>query len=91
MGEDAFSIRVMDLRQRLQGYAKQNLKDIIKEDVSLMPEFSTARLNENDLHDLLSFLNTLRTPAAAPAGRGGAAPAGRGAAPAPAGSGRGGR
>jgi len=58
--EDAYSIRIMDTGQRLQGYLKQNLREIIKEKASLMPEFSVARLNDHDLDDLVRFLSTLR-------------------------------
>jgi putative heme-binding domain-containing protein len=59
-GEDAYSIRIMDTNQRLQGYLKQDLREVIKEKASLMPEFSVARLSDHDLDDLVSFLSTLR-------------------------------
>jgi putative heme-binding domain-containing protein len=59
--EDAFSIRIMDTQERLQGYMKSTLNEIIRETGSLMPEFDSNRLNESDLNDLLAFLSTLRT------------------------------
>jgi putative heme-binding domain-containing protein len=58
--EDAFSIQVMDTRERLQGYVKSNLQDVIYEKDSLMPAYGTARLNDTDLNDLVGYLSTLR-------------------------------
>lgn len=58
--EDAFSIRIMDSQERLQGYSKATLKEVIRETGSLMPDFGPERLNDNELNDLLAFLGTLR-------------------------------
>jgi putative heme-binding domain-containing protein len=58
--EDAFSIQLMDTRERLQGYVKSNLQEVIYEKDSLMPAFGTARLNDADLTDLVGYLTTLR-------------------------------
>jgi len=58
--EDAFSIRIMDTRERLQGFLKQNLREVVKERRSLMPDFGVDRLNDRDLDDLVRFLSTLR-------------------------------
>jgi putative heme-binding domain-containing protein len=58
--EDVFSIQVMDLRERIQGYLKSDLKDVIYEKDSLMPVFSAARLNDGDLNDLVGYLTSLR-------------------------------
>lgn len=58
--EDAFSIRIMDTRERLQGFLKQNLREVVKETRSLMPDFGVERLNDRDLDDLVRFLSTLR-------------------------------
>jgi putative heme-binding domain-containing protein len=59
--EDVFSIQVMDLRERIQGYMKANLQEVVYENTSLMPAFGPARLNDGDLNDLLGYLTTLRT------------------------------
>lgn len=59
-GEDAFSIQIMDTRERLQGYLKANLREAIRDKTSLMPDFGTDRLSDADLNDLLAFLATLR-------------------------------
>src|SRR5205814_1195601 len=61
--EDEFSIQIMDVRQRLQGYLKSDLTDIVEEKQSVMPVYGPDRLNDGDLDDLLSYLTTLRGPA----------------------------
>jgi putative heme-binding domain-containing protein len=58
--EDAFSIQIMDTRERIQGYAKSGLQEVIYEKGSLMPAFPPARLNDSDLNDLVGYLSTLR-------------------------------
>src|SRR6185369_9777105 len=71
-GEDVFSIQIMDNRERIQGYLKANLQDVIYEKTSLMPTYGAAQLPDGDLRDLIGYLTTLRgenttAPAAAPA------------------------
>lgn len=61
-GEDAFSVQIMDARERLQGYLKADVQTVTRETRSLMPEYRADRLAENDLDDLLQFLSTLRGP-----------------------------
>jgi len=58
--EDVFSIQVMDTRERIQGYLKSSLQDIVYEKASLMPDFGPGRLNDKDLNDLVGYLSTLR-------------------------------
>jgi len=72
-GEDALSIQIMDTTGRLRGFLKSRLRDVTTEPASLMPAFGPDKLNEADLNDVLTFLNTLRTPGSGRgAGRGGA-------------------
>ena len=59
-GDDAFSIRIMDTSERLQGYAKSGLREINYEPRSLMPGFDTRQISDRDLDDLLRYLSTLR-------------------------------
>ena len=54
--EDVFSIQVMDTRERIQGYPKSNLQEVIYEKTSLMPAFAPGRLNDSDLNDLVGYL-----------------------------------
>jgi putative heme-binding domain-containing protein len=63
--EDTFSIQIMDTNERLQGVLKANLREIIRDEKSLMPDFGPDRLSDRDLNDLLAFLGTLRTRAPA--------------------------
>jgi len=58
--EDAFSIQIADTSERLQGYTKAGLREMIHEEGSLMPDFGTERLSDSDLDDLLRYLSTLR-------------------------------
>ena len=58
--EDVFSIQIMDVRERIQGFAKAALQDVVYEKDSLMPAFGPGRLNENDLGDVVGYLSTLR-------------------------------
>jgi putative heme-binding domain-containing protein len=58
--EDAFSIQVMDTGERLQGFRKSDVQEIIREPRSLMPEFGPDRLNDQSLADLVTYLSTLR-------------------------------
>jgi putative heme-binding domain-containing protein len=58
--EDVFSIQIMDVRERIQGYSKSELQDVQYETASLMPAFGPGRLNDSDLNDLVGYLSTLR-------------------------------
>ena len=58
--EDVFSIQLMDVRERLQGYLKKDLQEVIYEKESLMPAYGSQRLSDADLNDLLGYLSTLR-------------------------------
>ncbi len=57
--EDAFSIQVMDMRERIQGYLKSNV-EVLYDKNSLMPPFDAKRLADSDLSDLVGYLTTLR-------------------------------
>ena len=58
--EDTFSIQIMDARERLQGYLKSDVQQVVFEKASLMPEYGKERLNDSDLNDLIGYLRTLR-------------------------------
>jgi hypothetical protein len=58
--EDEFSIQIMDMRERLQGYLKTNLTDVTMDKQSVMPAYGSDRLPDRDLDDLLRYLSTLR-------------------------------
>jgi len=58
--EDAFSIQIMELSGRIQGYLKTDLQEVIHEPRPLMPVYGPAQLNDSELGDLLTYLSTLR-------------------------------
>ena len=58
--EDAFSVQIMELNGRLQGYEKASLREVINDTTSVMPDFPPDKLNDRDLDDLLAYLGTLR-------------------------------
>jgi putative heme-binding domain-containing protein len=58
--EDVFSIQIMDVRERIQGFTKASLREVVYEKDSLMPPFGPGRLNDSDLGDLVGYLSTLR-------------------------------
>jgi putative heme-binding domain-containing protein len=58
--EDEFSIQIIDMRERLQGYLKANLTEIVNEPRTVMPAYGAERLSDRDLDDLLQYLSTLR-------------------------------
>lgn len=58
--EDEFSIQIMDTHERLQGYLKANLTEIVNEPRSVMPAYDAEQLNDRALDDLLRYLSALR-------------------------------
>ena len=58
--EDAFSIQIMDTRERLQGYLRSDVQQVIDEKDSLMPVFGKERLSDSELSDLIGYLTTLK-------------------------------
>jgi len=63
--EDLFSVQVMDTRERIQGYLREDLRTVSDEKKSAMPVFGPDKLSDADLDDLLSYLESLQgiTPA----------------------------
>lgn len=57
---DLFSVQIMDGRERIQGYLKSDVQQVVDGKQSAMPVFGPERLNENDLNDLLAYLAALK-------------------------------
>jgi putative heme-binding domain-containing protein len=57
--EDLFSIQIMDVRERIQGYSKDTAK-VQHNTRSAMPAFPLSRLSDEDLDHVLRYLQTLR-------------------------------
>jgi putative heme-binding domain-containing protein len=64
--QDAFSIQIMDVSERLLGFSTDQLREVVFEERSLMPVFAPAALSESALNDLVSYLATLRGAGAVP-------------------------
>ncbi|MSR21491.1 MAG: c-type cytochrome [Gemmatimonadetes bacterium] len=58
--EDLFSVQILDTRQRIQGYEKDQVRSVVDGPRSLMPVFGPQRLSDADLNDLVRYLGTLR-------------------------------
>ena len=58
--EDLFSVQIMDTRERIQGYEKDQMKAVENGTRSAMPPFGPDRLSDGDLDDVLRYLQTLR-------------------------------
>ncbi|MQA30140.1 MAG: c-type cytochrome [Luteitalea sp.] len=58
--EDLFSVQIMDTRERIQGYLREDMKSVTNEKQSAMPVFTVDKLSESDLDDVLAYLSTLR-------------------------------
>ena len=58
--EDLFSIQVIDLGGRIQGFNKENLQTLEVSTESLMPVFGPEMISDAALEDLVSYLVTLR-------------------------------
>jgi hypothetical protein len=54
--EDTFSIQMMDTTERLLGFRKADVAQVIDERQSLMPDYDPRRLTDADLDDLLAYL-----------------------------------
>jgi cytochrome c oxidase cbb3-type subunit 3 len=58
--EDLVSVQVMDSRERIQGYLREDMREVKNETRSAMPPFGTDRLSESQLDDVVRYLQTLR-------------------------------
>jgi putative heme-binding domain-containing protein len=58
--EDLFSVQIMDARERIQGYEKDQMRSVTDDTKSAMPVYGPDRLSEGDLDDLIRYLQTLR-------------------------------
>lgn len=58
--EDSFSIQIMETNEQLSTFLKKDLREVIEEKKSLMPDYEAAKLTEAELDDLLAYLRTLR-------------------------------
>lgn len=64
--EDLFSVQIMDGRERIQGYLREDMKAVTDEKQSAMPAFGPDKLTDAQLDDLLAYLESLQGPPPAP-------------------------
>jgi putative heme-binding domain-containing protein len=58
--EDSFSIQIMDTNEQLLTFLKRDVREVIDEKRSLMPDYGPDKLTDAELDDLLGYLRTLR-------------------------------
>ena len=58
--EDSLSIQIMDTNEQLLSFLKKDLREVVDEKQSLMPDYGTDKLNSAETEDLLAYLRTLR-------------------------------
>ena len=64
--EDLFSVQVMDTRERIQGYLREDMRSVSNGTKSAMPVFGSDKLSDAELDDLLAYLESLQGTNAAP-------------------------
>jgi len=55
--EDLFSVQIMDTRERIQGYLREDMREVTNQKQSAMPAFE--KLSDAELDDLLAYLTSL--------------------------------
>jgi cytochrome c oxidase cbb3-type subunit 3 len=58
--EDSYSIQIMDANEQLLSFLKTDVREVIDEKTSLMPDYGPDKLPDVELDDLLAYLRTLR-------------------------------
>jgi putative heme-binding domain-containing protein len=66
--EDLFSVQVMDSRERIQGYLREDMRSVTNEKKSAMPVFGPDKLTDAQLDDVLKYLESLQGTNATPSG-----------------------
>jgi cytochrome c oxidase cbb3-type subunit III len=57
--EDGYSVQLMTQGEELLAFLKKDVREVIHEPTSLMPQYSEEMLNNKDLRDLVSFFEKL--------------------------------
>jgi putative heme-binding domain-containing protein len=61
MNEDTFTVQLMDSSERIHTFDKKALKSFRHENRSLMPAYDASRLPNDDLDNVVAYLQSLRT------------------------------
>lgn len=57
--EDGFSVQLMSQDEQLRTFLKKDVKEVVHDQISLMPAYGEQMLNKKDLQDLLAFLESV--------------------------------
>jgi len=57
--EDPFSLQVMDSNERILSVDRSDLREVIEDTRSLMPDYGAERLTDSELDDLIRYLRSL--------------------------------
>ena len=60
LNEDTFSIQFMDDHEKIHSWQKSELKSVVHEKRSPMPQYTKQQLSDAQLDDLVAFLTSLR-------------------------------
>ena len=58
--EDTFSLQLMSADEQLHLFLKRDLEEVISESYSLMPAYDRKMLSDQDLKDVVAYLDGLR-------------------------------
>jgi putative heme-binding domain-containing protein len=58
--EDTFSVQILDVKQELRLFQKQDVKEVVHDRKSLMPAYTQELIGNEDLKDLVAYLVGLR-------------------------------
>jgi cytochrome c oxidase cbb3-type subunit III len=58
--EDSYSIQIMDANEQLLTFLKTDVREVIDDKTSLMPDYGPDKLPDAEFDDLLAYLRTLR-------------------------------
>jgi putative heme-binding domain-containing protein len=57
--EDPFSVQIMDTSEQIRSWDRSELREVIQEQRSLMPDYGPARLTDDELDDVIRYLRSL--------------------------------
>ena len=57
--EDPFSLQIMDTNERILSFDRSDLREVVREPRSLMPDYGPDRLTDAELDDVIRYLRSL--------------------------------
>ena len=58
--EDPFSLQIMDTSEKILSFDQSDLREVIREPRSLMPDYSADQLTDAELDDVIRYLRSLQ-------------------------------